>query len=145
MHWSRRRYALFSLVSTLFQEAVLVAVVLFLLPRFGIDIPIWLLIVFMVALAVYSYITFRLSEEVIGQRPMVGAEELIGTRGVTMTALSPEGYVRGGGERWRACSCAGEMDKQSEVTVKDVKGLTLFVMSEGTNADSHQQYESEGR
>ena len=41
----KRAYTLYSLVRLLFDEAILAAIVLWLLPAFGIRIPVWLLIV----------------------------------------------------------------------------------------------------
>jgi len=144
MQWSKRSYTLFSLVSTLLEKAVLAAVVLLLLPRFGINIPVRLLIPFMVAWTVYSYITFRLGKKVIDRTPLVGAETLISTRGIATTPLSPEGYVRVGSELWRACSLAGEINEKVEVTVKDRKELTLLVVpSTGTSSDNGQICRSE--
>lgn len=130
MRGKKRSYALFSLVTTLVEEAGLAPIVLLLLPQFGINIPVWLLILFIVLWAAYSYITFRLGKKVIGRAPLVGAEALIGARGVTTTPLSPEGYVRLGTELWRAHSLAGDISEKTEVMVREMKGLTLFVLSE---------------
>jgi hypothetical protein len=52
----RRGYTLYSLVTTLIEEAALAAVVLWVLPHFGIKIPLWLLIVLMIAWGIYSYL-----------------------------------------------------------------------------------------
>ena len=81
----KRMYALYSLIVTLFEEAVLAAAVLLFLPRFGVNISVWLLALLMVAWAVYSYITFRLGERVIGLAPRVGPETLVSACGTTIT------------------------------------------------------------
>jgi hypothetical protein len=56
-----RRYTVLTITTTLLEEAALVAVVLWLLPRVAINIPIWGLIIMMVALGVYNSINYRLN------------------------------------------------------------------------------------
>ncbi len=123
----KRAYTIYSLVRTLFDEAALAALVLWLLPGVGINIPVWLLVVFMVAWAVYSYFTSRLVGKLIGRTAAVGPEALIGVKCITTTPLFPDGYVRVGTELWRACSIAGDIDAGVEVVTVGMKGLTLFV------------------
>ena len=123
----KRAYTLYSLVRTLFDEAALAAVVLWLLPRFGINIPVWLVVVFMVAWAVYSYLTSRLVEKVIGRAVAVGAEALVGVKCTATTPLFPDGNVRVGTELWRARSIAGDIDIGAEVVIVAINRLTLLV------------------
>jgi len=123
----KKAYTLYSLVRLLFDEAALVAVVLLLLPRFGINIPVWLLIVFMVAWAVYSCLTSRLVAKVIGRAAAVGPETLIGASGNTTTPLSPDGYVRVGTELWQAHSVSGDIEIGARVVVVGINRLTLLV------------------
>ena len=59
---------------------------------------------------------------------LVGAETLVGRRGVAATGLWPEGQVRVGGELWRA-RCVGGCDRGAAVVVRAVDGLTLLVES----------------
>lgn len=125
----KRAYALYSLITTLFEEAVLTTVVLLVLPRFGISIPVWLLLLVIVAWAAYSFTTFRLGERVIAKTPVVSAEALFGVKGMTTTQLSPEGYVRVGAELWRARSVSEDIDESTEVTIIDMQRLTLFVVA----------------
>jgi len=136
IRWKKRSYTLFSLLTTLFEEAVIAVVVLLILPRFGISIPVWLLILLMVIWAAYSFITFRLGEKVISRTPLVGPDTLIGARGKTTTPLSPAGYVQIGNELWRARSLARDVAEKTEVTVIGINRLTLFVVpEEGDTSD----------
>ncbi len=135
----KRAYKLYSLGRLVFDEAALLAVVLWLLPGFGIDISIWLLIVFMVAWAVYSCLTSMLVEKVIVRESAVGPEALIGVKCRTTTPLSPEGYVRVGTELWRACSIAEGTEIGAEVIIVGINRLTLLVKSStGTSLDESQ-------
>jgi len=135
----KRAYTLYSLVRLLFDEAVLAAVVLWLLPGFGINFPVWLLIVFMVAWAVYSYFTSRLVEKLIGRAAAIGPEALIGVKCITTTPLFPDGYVRVGTELWRAHSIAGDIETGAEVLIVGINRLTLVVKpSTDTSFDEGQ-------
>ena len=123
----KRAYTLYSLGRLLFDEAALVAVVLWLLPGFGINIPLWFLIVFMVIWAVYSYLTSKLVAKVIGRAAAVGPETLIGVKCTTTTPLLPNGYVRVGTELWQARSIVGDIETGTEVIIVNINRLTLIV------------------
>lgn len=56
----------------------------------------------------------------------VGAQTLVGRRGVAVSALWPDGQVKVGGELWSA-RCRGGVDAGAEVVVTGVDGLTLDV------------------
>jgi membrane-bound serine protease (ClpP class) len=60
------------------------------------------------------------------RRSVVGAEALVGQRGVAAGDCMPEGQVRITGELWRA-RCAGGVSAGDEVVVREVDGLTLVV------------------
>ena len=64
----------------------------------------------------------------------VGADPLIGARGVAEEDLDPAGYVRVRGELWRA-EAHGAVPRGARVLVQSVRGLTLIVRSDdGGNA-----------
>ena len=124
-----RSFTLFCLVTTVIEEAVLIAVLLWLLPHFGISIPIWLFVALVLAWAAWSYLTYRLGKTAIGKTPAVGPEAMVGTICQTTTPLCPKGYVQVGIELWRACSISADIDAGVEVVIVGMKGLTLFVIS----------------
>jgi membrane-bound serine protease (ClpP class) len=119
-----RRYTAYSITTTLLEEAVLVAAVLWLLPRFGINIPFWGLSLMVVALGVYAYITYRLGKNALDRKAMISPD--VGSRGRTTTPISPKGYVRVRGELWRASS-SSFIDAGEEVAVVGIDGMTLLV------------------
>jgi len=123
----KRAYTLYSWGRLLFDEVILAAVSLWLLPRFGINIPVWLLIVLMVSWAVYSCVISSLVAKVIGRAPSVGSETLIGFKGTTTTPLLPDGHVRVGMELWQARSIAGDIETGAEVIIVNINRLTLLV------------------
>jgi membrane-bound serine protease (ClpP class) len=119
-----RSYTVLAIATTLLEEAALVAVVLWLLPRAAINIPLWGLILMMIALGVYGYITYRLGMKALVKKPMISPD--IGSRGRTTTTISPKGYVRIKGELWQASS-SSTIDAGEEITVVGMEGMTLLI------------------
>jgi membrane protein implicated in regulation of membrane protease activity len=119
-----RRYTLLAITTSLFEEAALVAVVLWLLPRVTINIPLWGLILMMIALGVYNYINYRLNTKALAKKPMISLD--IGSLGRAVTPVSPTGYVRVNGELWRASSDS-TIDVGDEIAVVGIEGMTLLV------------------
>jgi membrane protein implicated in regulation of membrane protease activity len=119
-----RRYTALTITTSLLEEAALVAVVLWLLPMVAINIPLWGLILMMVALGVYNYMNYRLGKKALVKKPMISLD--IGSRGRTTTPVSPKGYVRVNGELWQASSNS-IIDSGEEIAVVGIEGMTLLV------------------
>jgi membrane protein implicated in regulation of membrane protease activity len=119
-----RRYTALTITTSLLEQAALVAVVLWLLPKVAINIPLWGLILMMIALGVYNYITYRLGKKALDKKPMISP--YIGSRGRTTTSVSPKGYVRVNGELWQASSNS-IIDSGEEIAVVGIEGMTLLV------------------
>ena len=119
-----RRYTVLTITTTLLEEAALVTVVLWLLPRVAINIPLWGLILMMIALGVYNYTNYRLNKKVLVKKPVISPD--IGSRGRTTTPVSPKGYVRVNGELWRASS-SSTIDVGEEIIIVGREGMTLLV------------------
>jgi len=113
-----------AVVSTTLEEAVLAAGVLWGLPKLGVHIPLWVLIIVMLAWAVYTVTTYRMGSRALRQKPVDG---LVGSEGKVVSPLVPEGMVRIKGELWRAESASGEIDAGEEVTVVGQDRLSLIV------------------
>jgi membrane protein implicated in regulation of membrane protease activity len=121
-----RKYAVYSLVTTLLEEAAVAAVVLWILPQFDIHLPIWILIAIMLAYASCSYITYRLGRKALDKKAHASPEA--GNRGKVVTPLMPKGYIRVGGELWQASSTTSyKIDPGEEVVILSKQGLTLLV------------------
>ena len=117
-----------AIVSTLLEEAALVAVVLWGLPQLGIHIPLAVLIVLMVVWGAYTVITYRAGSRALRRKPEI-LLPLIGSKGKVVSPLSPEGLVRIKGELWQATSSGGNIDTGEEVTVVGQYGLKLICNS----------------
>jgi membrane-bound ClpP family serine protease len=123
----KRSFMLVNLVTTTAEEAVLVTVLLVIIPLLGINIPIWLIVVFVLAWAAWSGLIYRLAIKTSQKIPVVGPETMVGTSCITTTALSPIGYVKVGSELWQARSTQGDINSEAEVVIVEVKNLTLLV------------------
>ena len=105
----------------------MVAIVLWGLPQLGINIPLIGLIALMAALAVYSVVTYRIGSRALKKKPVSGLSEMVGSRGVVVTPLDPQGQVRIKNELWEAEAITGSIDKEAEVIVLKREGLKLVV------------------
>jgi len=119
-----RRYTVLTITTSLLEEAALMAVVLWLLPKVAINIPFWGLILMMIALGVYNYINYRLGKKALTKKPIISPD--IGSRGRTTTPISPKGYVRVNGELWQASSNS-TIDAGEEIAVVGIEGMTLLI------------------
>ncbi len=133
-----RKFTAYATITSLLEELALVAVVLWLLPRLGINIPLWGLALLMIALGVYSYMTYQLGKKALDKKPIVSPD--IGNRGKATTPLTPTGYVRLGTELWKASSTDSSIEAGEEVVVIGMQGVTLLVAplnkgNHGTDAD----------
>jgi len=121
-----KAYTVHNLITTLLEEAALAAVVLWLLPMFGINIPLWGLILMIAALGAYAWVNYRLGRKALNKKPIISPD--VGSRGQTTTPISPTGYVRVNGELWRASS-SSTINADEEIVVVGMKEMTLLVRS----------------
>jgi membrane protein implicated in regulation of membrane protease activity len=109
------------------EEAILVAIVLWLLPLFNINVPLWGLAILMAGLAVHSFNMYRIGRPTFFVKPKVAAENIIGDAGTVTKRLAPEGYVKVKGVLWKAMCDETELEIGDEVVVVSIEGLRLVV------------------
>jgi len=124
-----------AIISTILEEVAIVVIVRWGLPQVEIQIPLWGLIMMMVAWATYSILTYRLGTRALMSKQVAGLPNMIGTKGKIASPLTPEGLVRIRGELWVAKSDGGEMKPGCEVTVVRQERLKL-VVRESSNTDN---------
>jgi membrane protein implicated in regulation of membrane protease activity len=90
--------------------------------------PLWLVPAALAVWVVKDLILFSYTWMAYGAGPE-GKRPLPGSRGVVVKPLSPEGYIRIGGELWRAEAAdhAKSIPPGETVTVDGINGLTLLV------------------
>ena len=123
----RKGYLVSTIVTSLLEAAAIVAVVLWLLPLLGVNIPLWGLGLMLVAFGIYEGVTYRVGWRALGRKPVVSTQTMVGCYGRATTSLSPKGYVQVGGELWRALASGPDIAQGEEVIVVEVRRLTLLV------------------
>jgi len=116
-----------AIVSTVFEEAAMVAAVVWGLPLLGVHIPLWVLIVVMVGWAAYAVFSYWKGSHALRRKPVAGLMNMVGSIGEVVSPLTPEGVVRIGGELWTAKSARGKIKPGEEVTVVEQDRLKLIV------------------
>ncbi|MGB8707005.1 MAG: NfeD family protein [Dehalococcoidia bacterium] len=120
-------YTLQAVLSWMLEEILLAAFVLWLLPHFNVNIPLWGLAIMMIALAIYSGVMYRIGRQTFFIRPKVAAGNLIGSEGRVTSPLAPDGYVKVQGVLWKAICNESELGVGDEVEVIGMEGLRLIV------------------
>ena len=124
---SMKGYVIFNIATGLLKGAVLAAIVLWLLPLWGIYIPIWGRILIVIAFLCYEIVTFRIGRRALERKPVIWAEAIVGRCGKATTPLTPKGYVQVNGELWRALSSDMNINEGDEIVVLELNRLTLRV------------------
>jgi membrane-bound ClpP family serine protease len=119
-----------AIVTTLAEEAALVAIVLWGLPQVGVNLHVGVLIALMAALAAFAIITYRLGSRALKKKPVVGLTDMVGARGRAVSDLAPEGTIRIKGELWESRAEGRKISAGTKVTVVGQEGLKLIVRRE---------------
>ena len=124
---SKKAYIIFNIVTGLLKGAALAAIVLWLLPLWAINIPMWGIILIVVAFLVYEIITFRVGRRALERKPAIWSEAIVGRCGKATTPLTPDGYVQVNGELWHALSIDTNINEGDDIVVVELDRLTLRV------------------
>lgn len=124
---SARWHTVYSIISSIIEEAAIAVLILWILPVFNINLPLWATITVLAAFAVFSYISYRLGHPTVLLEGVTSPEAIVGSEGIVQQDLAPEGYVQVRGELWKASSPAGVLKKGEEVIVAGIDGLKLTV------------------
>jgi membrane-bound ClpP family serine protease len=116
-----------SIVTSLLDEALIVFLILWLLPHFGIEIPLWLMIVIVLAFAAFAVFSYKIGTKTLTKKPLSGFTDMTGKEGVAATDLQPGGYVKIEGELWTATTGGESLPSGSKVIVTGQQKLTLIV------------------
>lgn len=116
-----------AIITSLIDEIIIVALILWVLPRFGIHVPWWGLVLVIVAFVVYAVTVFTLGSRILKKKPLAGLSDMLEMEGKTQGRLAPAGFVKIEGELWEARSGAGVIEAGVEVVVVAQEGLRLVV------------------
>jgi membrane-bound serine protease (ClpP class) len=116
-----------AIITTALEEAAIAVIVLWLLPKVDVRLPIFALVLIMLAWAGFAVFTYHLGSRALRRKPEGGLSDMLGTRGEVVRSLDPEGMIRIRGELWKAKSAGRKINAGEEVTVVGQKGLKLIV------------------
>jgi membrane-bound ClpP family serine protease len=113
--------------TNLLYEAIIVAVILWGLPRLGVRIPLYGLILICIAFATYGVVSFLIGSRTLRRKPLPGLTTMVGLEGQVVSKLAPEGFIRIGGELWNARVENGSIEVGADVLVVRQSGLKVVV------------------
>jgi membrane-bound ClpP family serine protease len=122
-----RTRLILAIISTSLEEVGIWAIWRWLLPEFGILLPVWVLISIMVAWAIFGTWLFIFTTWALKKQTTVGLPSMIGAVGKASGTLSPEGMVKIHGELWGAISEEGDIADGEKIIVTGENGLKLLV------------------
>ena len=124
---SKKAYIIFNIATGLLKGTVVLLIILLLLPLWGVNIPIWGIILIVAAFLTYEIVTFRLGKTALEKKPVIWSEAMVGCCGKTTTPLTPDGYVQVSGELWHAFSSDTNINEGEDIVVVELDRLTLRV------------------
>ncbi len=116
-----------AIITNLLDEAVIVAAIIFGLPRLGINIPVWGIALICVLFLIYAVAFYQIGSKIIKKKPMPGFSDMVGIKGKVTAPLNPVGLVKIEGELWEARAESGTIEAGTEVIVISQSGLRLIV------------------
>jgi membrane-bound serine protease (ClpP class) len=123
-----------AIISMALEQVGIWAVWQWLLPAFGIQLHVGVLIGVMVGWGIFGTWLFIFTSSILKKQKSVGQTSMVGATGKAAGKLAPEGMVKIHGELWRAVSEEGEINIGEDIVVTGEKGLKLIVHK--TTADA---------
>ena len=90
---TKKTYIMLNIATGLLKGAALAAISLWLLPLWGINIPIWGLSLIAIAFVIYEIVTFRLGRRALERKPVIWRGAIVGCCGKATMSLAPKGCV----------------------------------------------------
>ncbi len=122
---------LIAILTSLLDELAILAIIIWGLPRLGIEVPRAWLVVIVLLVVVYAVLTYRLGSRALARKPLAGLPSMVGLRGIVVRRLGPEGMVRVMGETWQATAEAGPIEAGAWVLITGEDRLKLIVRPDG--------------
>jgi membrane-bound serine protease (ClpP class) len=121
-----------AVISIILEEAALAVIVLVGLPQLDIKLPIFVLVILMLAWAIIAVLVYRAGSRALQSEVVKGFETMTGSHGKVVEALKPSGMVRIKGELWLATAEEGQIAEGEEVVVitRDRKKLIVRPVDE---------------
>ena len=124
---SGRWHTIYSLISTFIEEIAIAALLLWILPAFGVIVPPWAVAAVLACFAVFAYIMYRIGHPTVLYDSVTDPDCIVGSTGTVESIEQAEIYVRVQGELWKASSTGGSLKIGEEVIITGIDGLKLTV------------------
>ncbi len=122
-----------AIITSLLDELIILAIVLWGLPSIGIEISKPWLVIIIFLVAVWAVLSFRVGTRALQRKPLAGLPGMVGTRGRVVRALSPVGMVKIMGELWEGRAESGIIEAGTNICVIAQIGLKLVVRPANKN------------
>jgi membrane-bound ClpP family serine protease len=119
-----------AITTTILEEAAIFVVGLWVLPKIGILIPLWGILLIMIGWVTYGTITYRAGTQALNQGHPTGLMNMVGIKGEVISPLNPEGMIKVKGELWKARAENGNLAAGEQIIVIGRERLTLVVKKE---------------
>ncbi len=115
---------LLTIIISLVDEALIILVLFFVLSRFGIEMPLWLIITLVLIFSLITYVIYH----TLKKKPLLGFDNMIGKSGMTVNQIARKGTIRIDRELWHAETDSENIEAGEEGTVIGQTGLKLTVI-----------------
>ncbi|MFA5308986.1 MAG: NfeD family protein [Dehalococcoidales bacterium] len=116
-----------AIISNTLELTVIWIIWRFVLPEFGVELPVPVFIGIMVVWAVIGAGIFIFTSSVLKKQAPVGLPSMVGTTGKAATPLTPDGMVKIRGELWAARAAGDAIADGESIIVTGQEGLKLLV------------------
>ena len=123
----RRGRLIVAILTSLLDEALIIAVILWGLPRLGVQIPLYVTILVCLGFGLFAFLIYIMGSCASLKQPVKGFTDLVEMQGQVVVRLNPEGTVKIAGELWDARSENGDIEVGTRVEVVSQKGYKLIV------------------
>jgi membrane-bound ClpP family serine protease len=121
-----------AIILSLADEVIILAVVIIVLSKLGIDFPLWAIILVSLPFLFVTLIIYRS----LRKNPQLGFENMVGLTGVAVETIWRKGTIRIKGELWSASARGEKIEAGEEVIVVEQIGLKLTVIKNpGASSD----------
>ena len=115
------------IILLLLDEVAVGGLILFALWFFGIGITLPVVIIIILLITLYAFISHKVIIPSFHKKKVTGSEGMVGLEGEVIEPLTPIGVVRVKGEYWKAKSVAEDITAGEDVEILRVDGLMLAV------------------
>jgi membrane-bound ClpP family serine protease len=116
-----------AVITSLIDEMLILGLILWGLPKFGVEIPLPITIVILTGFAIWAVTTYKLGTRILKKKPLAGLTDMTSVEGRVVKSLNPTGLIKIEGEIWNAQSKDGNIENGTDVIVISQDGFRLTV------------------